>query len=686
MRSDPNIKVIAPWREWEFKSRTDLIEFAEKNQILVTKDKRGEAPFSIDANLLHSSSEGKVLEDPNVEPPPYVFQRTVSPEEAPDKATVIEIGFSKGDAVSLDGKALSPATLLTRLNELGGANGIGRVDLVENRFVGMKSRGIYETPGGTILSVAHRAIESITLDRGAAHLKDELMPRYAELVYNGFWFAPEREMIQALADKSQAKVDGTVRLKLYKGNVIVIGRASAEFALFRRARHLRGRPRRLRPEGRGGLHKAQRAAPAHARDARQAEEDLTTLSVVVFVLVYLGMALGRVPGLAVDRTGVALLGLIVLLATGDLSLAEAGSAIDMPTIALLFALMILSAQFESSGFYGWVAERATHAAKNPKAVLAILVAVVGVLSALLTNDVIAVALTPLVAAGLMAQGLEARPYLVALAGAANAGSAATLIGNPQNILIGQASHIAFWPYVGFALPPADSGARGRLLCRRHDLARELRGRRAQASAPAEPTAPTRLNRFQLAKAVVAVVALVVLFLSPLPRELSALAVAGALLLSRRISSRAMIGAVDWHLLLLFVCLFGVTAAFAKTGLAADGLRWLTENGLLPDRLAVMSPLALAASNTIGNVPAVILILRLLPDLSDGALAGLALLSTFAGNLLLTGSLCNIIVAERAAVAGARLSFSDFARSGIPMTLASFAVTIVWLWLTGLMRM
>jgi argininosuccinate synthase len=223
---DPNIKVIAPWREWEFKSRTDLIDFAEKNQILVTKDKRGEAPFSVDANLLHSSSEGKVLEDPNVEPPPYVFQRTVSPEEAPDKATIVEIGFSKGDAVSLDGKALSPATLLTKLNELGGPNGIGRVDLVENRFVGMKSRGIYETPGGTILHVAHRAIESITLDRGAAHLKDELMPRYAELIYNGFWFAPEREMLQALADKSQEKVDGTVRLKLYKGNVIVIGRAS----------------------------------------------------------------------------------------------------------------------------------------------------------------------------------------------------------------------------------------------------------------------------------------------------------------------------------------------------------------------------------------------------------------------------------------------------------------------------
>jgi argininosuccinate synthase len=223
---DPDIKVIAPWREWEFKSRSDLIEYAEKNQIPVPKDKRGEAPFSVDANLLHSSSEGKVLEDPNQAPPEYVFQRTVSPEEAPDKPTVVEIGFRKGDAVSLDGKALSPATLLTELNDLGRDNGIGRLDLVENRFVGMKNRGVYETPGGTILSVAHRAMESITLDRGAAHLKDELMPRYAELVYNGFWFSPEREMLQALADKSQEDVEGTVRLKLYKGNVIVEGRAS----------------------------------------------------------------------------------------------------------------------------------------------------------------------------------------------------------------------------------------------------------------------------------------------------------------------------------------------------------------------------------------------------------------------------------------------------------------------------
>ncbi|WP_018184768.1 argininosuccinate synthase [Kaistia granuli] len=223
---DPNIKVIAPWREWDFKSRTDLLDFAEKNQIPVPKDKRGEAPFSVDANLLHSSSEGKVLEDPAQEAPPYVFMRTVAPEDAPDEATYVEIGFEKGDAVSINGVHMSPATILTKLNELGRDNGIGRLDLVENRFVGMKSRGIYETPGGTILLAAHRAMESLTLDREAAHLKDSIMPRYAELIYYGFWFAPEREMLQALIDKSQEHVEGTVRLKLYKGNTIVVGRSS----------------------------------------------------------------------------------------------------------------------------------------------------------------------------------------------------------------------------------------------------------------------------------------------------------------------------------------------------------------------------------------------------------------------------------------------------------------------------
>ena len=224
----PDIKVISPWREWDLGSRAKLIEYAEKHQIPVPRDKRGEAPFSVDANLLHISAEGKVLEDPWVAPEEYVFSRSVAPEAAPDTPTVVEIAFARGDAVAIDGRPLGPAALLTRLNELGGANGIGRLDLVENRFVGMKSRGIYETPGGTILLAAHRAIESITLDRGAAHLKDEIMPRYAELIYNGFWFSPEREMLQALIDQSQERVNGTVRLRLYKGNVIVEGRKSPD--------------------------------------------------------------------------------------------------------------------------------------------------------------------------------------------------------------------------------------------------------------------------------------------------------------------------------------------------------------------------------------------------------------------------------------------------------------------------
>jgi argininosuccinate synthase len=222
----PDIKIIAPWREWELTSRTRLIEFAEANQIPIAKDKRGDAPFSVDANLLHSSSEGKILEDPAIEADEMVYQRTIRPEDAPDRATVISIDFVNGDPTAIDGIKMSPATLLTKLNELGKANGIGRLDLVENRFVGMKSRGVYETPGGTILLAAHRSIESITLDREAAHLKDSIMPRYAELLYNGFWFAPERRMLQALIDESQKSVTGTVRMKLYKGNVTCIGRES----------------------------------------------------------------------------------------------------------------------------------------------------------------------------------------------------------------------------------------------------------------------------------------------------------------------------------------------------------------------------------------------------------------------------------------------------------------------------
>ena len=223
---EPEIKVIAPWREWEFASREQLIQFAEAHQIPISKDKRGESPFSIDANLLHSSSEGKVLEDPSQEAPEYVHQITISPEDAPDRPTFLTIDFEAGDPVAIDGERLSPATLLTRLNSLGHDNGVGRLDLVENRFVGMKSRGVYETPGGTILLAAHRGIESITLDGGAMHLKDEIMPRYARLIYNGFWFSPEREMLQALIDKSQEHVTGRVRVKLYKGNVTIVGRTS----------------------------------------------------------------------------------------------------------------------------------------------------------------------------------------------------------------------------------------------------------------------------------------------------------------------------------------------------------------------------------------------------------------------------------------------------------------------------
>ena len=223
---NPHIKIIAPWREWDFQGRQDLIQYAESRQIPIAKDKRGEAPFSVDANLLHASSEGKILEDPWIEAEEFIYSRTIAPEDAPDKPTYIEIGFDKGDAISINGAAISPANLLSQLNQLGKENGIGRLDLVENRFVGMKNRGLYETPGGTILHVAHRAIESLTLDRGMAHLKDELMPRYAELIYNGFWYSPEREMLQSAIDFSQRNVNGTVRLKLYKGNTIVVGRKS----------------------------------------------------------------------------------------------------------------------------------------------------------------------------------------------------------------------------------------------------------------------------------------------------------------------------------------------------------------------------------------------------------------------------------------------------------------------------
>lgn len=405
---------------------------------------------------------------------------------------------------------------------------------------------------------------------------------------------------------------------------------------------------------------------------------MISTTVIVFVLVYLGMALGRIPGLAIDRTGVALLGLIALLATGEMSLDEAGAAIDVPTIALLFALMIISAQFEMSGFYALVAEKLTHAARSPKLLLGIIIVVTGILSAVLTNDVVVFALTPLICVGLLQQNLDARPYLIGLAGAANAGSAATLIGNPQNILIGQAGGVSFWGYAVMAAVPVLAG----LVFTYAAVVLTWRKTLAAASFALPAGEPAAIDRFQTAKGLVAIVVLIAAFTTPIPREVSALTIAGLLLLSRKLSSREMIGAADWHLLLLFVCLFGVTEAFAKTGLAQQGLSFLADYGFDPQRVSIMGPLMLAASNSIGNVPTIILLLEIMPDLSDGALAALALLATFAGNFLLTGSLCNIIVAERAAKSGAVLSFADFARSGIPMTLMSMAFAAAWVVFMG----
>ena len=409
---------------------------------------------------------------------------------------------------------------------------------------------------------------------------------------------------------------------------------------------------------------------------------MTTLVVVVFIAVYLGMALGRVPGLTLDRTGVALLGLIVLLASGAMSLEQAGAAVDLPTLSLLFALMIISAQFQGSGFYRLCARAVTTTAERPARLLAVLIAITGGLAAVLTNDVVVFALTPLLCRSLLGRGLDPRPFLIALAGAANAGSAATLIGNPQNILIGQVAGLDFWRYSLVALVPtaiALAAVYGAVRLT-WNSALLMPGTPAVETTTGEDIEP---DRWQIAKGLLALVALVGLFSTPLPREIGALAIAGLLLLSRRMSSRSMIGAVDWHLLLLFAALFGVTAAFAETGLSEQAMAWLADHGLEPQRLGLLTPLALVLSNSIGNVPAVVLLTSLLPDFGEGWFIALALLSTFAGNLLLTGSMANIIVAERAAAAGVTVSFADFARAGIAMTIVALAGTVAWLAVTGI---
>ena len=405
---------------------------------------------------------------------------------------------------------------------------------------------------------------------------------------------------------------------------------------------------------------------------------LALLATTVFAATYVGMALGRVPGLAIDRTGIALFAAVTLAVTGAVPHDRIAGAIDFPTLAILFGLMILSSQFGLAGFYDWCAVRIAAAAGSPIVLLALTVAVAGVLSAVLANDVVVFAMTPMLANGIQARGLDPRPFLIALAGAANAGSAATVIGNPQNILIGQVGALDFWAFLAVCGPPAVAALVVVFAVVRLTWWRTL-APRARPEAPPLPP----LDAHQTRKGAIATLALVALFATPLPREIAALAVAAALLVSRRMATRRMMGQVDWHLILLFACLFVVNAAFARTGLPAAGLARLAELGLLPDRLAVLTPLALLASNTIGNVPAVIMLLSLWPAPPESALYGLALLSTLAGNLFIVGSLANIIVVERAAAVGVRLSFADHARSGVPMTVISLLPAVLWLGYGGM---
>lgn len=402
--------------------------------------------------------------------------------------------------------------------------------------------------------------------------------------------------------------------------------------------------------------------------------------VTVFFLTYLGMAIGSVPGLKLDRTGIALLAVVVLLLSGKVGVKAMGTSIDVPTLLLLFALMIISAQFQLAGVYGAVAEKVAESPGSARRLLALVIAVAGGMSAVLANDVVCFAMTPIIAEGIRRRGLDPRPYLLGLVGAANAGSAATLIGNPQNILIGQVGGLDFWNFLAACAVPAALSLVAVYYCITWIWQRELDA----IPEPVTSHPPAEGNRWQAAKGGIALAILALLFAAPLPREVGAMVIAALLLTSRRMSSREMIGLVDWHLLLLFACLFVVTGAFADTDMARHWVNWLAEHGWFPDNLKSMLPVALVASNSIGNVPAVMLILAVWPTPDTGALTGLALLSTLAGNFLLVGSMANIIVAERAQAAGCRLSFGDFARAGIPMTLLTMSLAVIWLRLGGWM--
>ncbi len=399
----------------------------------------------------------------------------------------------------------------------------------------------------------------------------------------------------------------------------------------------------------------------------------TSLVLLVFVAVYIGMALGRWPWLRMDRTGIAVLGAIILYATGVIEGAPALAAIDFPTLIVLFGLMILSAQFAACGFYDWCSAHVAGLRASPTTILALTVAVAGVLSAVLANDVVVFAMTPMLINGLVRRGLDPRPYLIALAGAANAGSAATVIGNPQNILIGQVGRLDFWDFLLVCGPPAAVG----LLSVFAVVWAVWRRRFVNGAARDDAIDWPRLDPFGTGKAIVATAALLVMFATRLSHVTGVLIIAAVLLFSRRLATREILGLVDWHLLMLFAGLFIVTAALAETGLPTELLAGFTEAGLDPRGLPALVPLTLIGSNTIGNVPIVVLLLAVLKDLPTGTLYALASLSTLAGNLLIVGSLANIIVVERAKQVGVVLGFAEHARCGVPMTLISFAAAVAW---------
>jgi Na+/H+ antiporter NhaD/arsenite permease-like protein len=415
----------------------------------------------------------------------------------------------------------------------------------------------------------------------------------------------------------------------------------------------------------------------------------TDLILIVFIVTYLGMAVGRFPGLRIDRTGIALLSAIVLVATGAVELGSTATFVHLPTILLLFGLMILSAQYGESGFYDGVSAAIARVTGKPAHLLAITILTAGGLSAVLANDIVVFAMTPLLCIGLQRRGMNPVPFLIALTCAANAGSAATIIGNPQNILIGQVGRLDFALFLAYCAVPAIAAMAVTFAV----VAWQWRGRwqldnpHSVASMPEPPIAvPLARDRMQFAKAIGATGVLLALFFTDVPREISALAIAGALLASRKVASRDIISGVDFNLLLLFIALFVVTGAFAATPFAEQAFATLAQAGLLPDRLAVLAPLALVLSNTIGNVPAVILLLQVWSEPPAGALYGLALLSTLAGNFLIVGSLANIITAERAASVGVHLGFRDHAKAGIPVTLISMTIGAAWLWGVGAIRL